>query len=52
MLGSRAELADLIDFVAADRLGCVYDRLDLARQAIADFARGGHFGKIVIRLLD
>ena len=56
MFGSRAELAGLIDFVAAHRLepvvGRVYDGLDLARQAIADFAGGGHFGKIVIRVLN
>ncbi len=53
-LGNRAEFVDLIDYVAAHRLepivGRVYDGLSQARQAIADFAGGGHFGKIVIRL--
>jgi NADPH:quinone reductase-like Zn-dependent oxidoreductase len=52
--GSRAEFADLIDFVAARRLepivGRVYNGLGQARQAIADFAGGGHFGKIVVRM--
>jgi D-arabinose 1-dehydrogenase-like Zn-dependent alcohol dehydrogenase len=52
---SRTDLADLIDFVAAHRLepvvDRVYDGLDLARQAIADSAGGGHFGSR-IRLTD
>jgi hypothetical protein len=49
-----AEFVDPIDFVAAHRLepvvSCVYDGLGQARQAITDFAGGGHFGKLVIRV--
>lgn len=53
-LGSRAEFARLIDFIISHQIDPVIDHvcngLRLARQAIADFAAGGHIGKVVIRV--
>lgn len=53
-LGSRAEFAAFLDFVATHRISPaidhVCDGIGLARQAIAEFAAGRHFGKVVIRL--
>ena len=52
-LGSRIQFADLIDFVATHKIepviDVIYNGLDAARHAIADFASGGHVGKVVIR---
>jgi NADPH:quinone reductase-like Zn-dependent oxidoreductase len=53
-LGCRVEFSDLLGFVAANRIEPVidevYEGLGQARRAIANFAGGGHFGKIVVRV--
>jgi NADPH:quinone reductase-like Zn-dependent oxidoreductase len=53
-LGRRVEFSELLDFVAANRIepviDQVYEGLGPARRAIANFAGGGHFGKIVVRV--
>src|SRR4051812_15841266 len=53
-LGRRVEFAELLDFAAANRIEPVIDQvhegLGQARRAIANFAGGRHFGKIVVRV--
>ena len=54
LVGSRAAFADYLAFLAKHRLEPVVDRvfegLEGTAEAFSLMARGGHFGKIVIRV--